>query len=78
MLGQVIPQTSLVITKALFQVLSIWLGQRKFAFKISKVIIINMVLSDKILKIVWGKFIQCFIDNEGFLFFYNEETASHT
>ena len=30
------------LTKASFQVISIWLGQRKVSFKISYVIIINM------------------------------------
>ena len=34
-LGQVIPETSPAITKASFQVISVWLGQRTFPFKIS-------------------------------------------
>ena len=75
-LGRVVPQTGPAITKASFQVISIWLGQRKFSFQIFLSYNHNLASSEKTLKIVWGKFIQCFIHNLSFLVFFLRQRDS--
>ena len=82
--GKLFLKQAAAITKASFQVISIWLGQRKFSFKNSYLITIDMALSEKTLEIVWleggwslvSSFIVLYIIKLSV--FYDEETASPT